>query len=241
MKGAEVGWIVTCEHASRRLPAACGSLGLSERALRSHIAWDPGAREVARALARSLRCPYFEGRYSRLLIDLNRSEGHPKLIPSLAFSVPIPGNQALSREQRRARLERYWKPHHAAVERSLCATIARRRACVHLAVHSFTPVMNGARRACDVGFLFDPARPWERRLALAMRKSLRSSPLNVRFNYPYRGTSDGFTTAMRKRFSDVRYAGLEIEVNQSLLSRADALARIANMLTAAVKELIRQS
>jgi hypothetical protein len=35
----------------------------------------------------------------------------------------------------------------------------------------------------------------------------------VRFNYPYLGKADGFTTFMRKQFPK-NYIGIEIEVNQ---------------------------
>jgi len=34
--------LLICEHASRTLPEHFGDLGLSEDALSSHIAWDPG-------------------------------------------------------------------------------------------------------------------------------------------------------------------------------------------------------
>ena len=41
--------------------------------------------------------------------------------------------------------------------------------------------------------------------------------MKVRFNYPYKGTSDGLTTTLRKKFGP-RYVGIEIEINQKLLS-----------------------
>ena len=35
----------------------------------------------------------------------------------------------------------------------------------------------------------------------------------VRFNSPYLGKADGFTTYLRKKFPD-KYSGIELEVNQ---------------------------
>ena len=35
------GFVLICEHASNRIPAALNRLGLSDEALSSHIAWDP--------------------------------------------------------------------------------------------------------------------------------------------------------------------------------------------------------
>ncbi len=38
-------------------------------------------------------------------------------------------------------------------------------------------------------------------------------------NYPYRGASDGLTTHLRKRFHVNEYLGIELEINQELLSK----------------------
>jgi predicted N-formylglutamate amidohydrolase len=91
-----------------------------------------------------------------------------------------------------------------------------RRAVLHLSVHSFTPVRRGQRRDMHVAFLFDPARPLEAELARRWRRALaRLEPrLRIAFNRPYRGTDDGHTTALRRRYPPSRYAGLELEINQ---------------------------
>jgi len=56
---------------------------------------------------------------------------------------------------------------------------------------------------------------------------LEAQGLRVRMNYPYSGTSDGFTTQLRKQLPAARYAALEIETNQGLL-RTPADARPAS-------------
>ena len=43
-------FLITCDHAGRRLPRLLGTLGLPESELARHIAWDLGAARVARAL-----------------------------------------------------------------------------------------------------------------------------------------------------------------------------------------------
>ena len=48
---------------------------------------------------------------------------------------------------------------------------------------------------------------------LAIDKNLR-----IRFNYPYLGISDGFTSYLRKKFNQKNYVGIELEVNQKFLS-----------------------
>ncbi|MGD8868603.1 MAG: N-formylglutamate amidohydrolase [Gemmatimonadales bacterium] len=209
--------IVTCEHATNRLPSRYRGLGLTSKALVSHIAWDPGAREVARHFARRFDCPYHEGRYSRLLIDLNRSLRHPKLVPRTAFGVPVPGNRGLSRQEKHERIERYYRPYREAVLQDIERTLVHERICFQLSVHSFTPSLNGHDRRAEIGILYDPARTLERELADRIASALRELGLRVRRNHPYLGTSDGLTTFCRRAFSQRAYVGLEVEINQRLL------------------------
>jgi predicted N-formylglutamate amidohydrolase len=83
-------------------------------------------------------------------------------------------------------------------------------------MHSFTPVLKGEVRRADVAFLYDPASQVERDLCdgWSSRLKLARPDLRVRRNYPYRGTDDGFTTALRAEFGERKYAGIELEVNQ---------------------------
>ena len=43
--------VLVCDHASNHLPERFGSLGLAAADLVAHIAWDPGALPVSRALS----------------------------------------------------------------------------------------------------------------------------------------------------------------------------------------------
>ncbi len=226
--------LLTCEHASARLPRAVGSLGLDRRLLASHVGWDRGARALAAALATTLDVELIAGRYSRLLVDLNRSAHNPRVIAAEAWGHPIPGNEGLTVAQRAARLDRYWRPYREFVERAVGTRIAQCGICIHLAVHTFDPDIEAARRRCDVGLLYDPARPLERRLAAGLQQLLVGSSLRVRKNYPYRGVSDGLTRALRRRFPGSRYAGLEIEWSQAWLSPGGRPAAAARLLAEAV-------
>ena len=217
LKIAPTHVVVTCEHASRRIPTSLGSLGLGARALASHIAWDRGARPAATALARRLSAPVYHGRYSRLVVDLNRSRHQPKVIPAIAFGTPVPGNRALTGEERERRLARYYDPWRLAVEEAIADRIAHQGRCLHISVHSFTPRLAGQLRRPNVGLLYDPARATEHRVARAIRHDCAAYGVSVRMNYPYRGTADGFTTHCRKRFPARRYVGLEIELNQRIV------------------------
>jgi predicted N-formylglutamate amidohydrolase len=181
--------------------------------LRTHRAYDPGALDLARRIARRHRAPLVGSIISRLVVDLNRSADHPALLSDITRS--------LARGERRALLERYYRPYRRRVETALRRGIRRKGFVLHVSVHTFTPVLRGRRRRADIGLLYDPRRPREKTICLRMREALASlAPgLRVRANYPYRGRTDGLTTAMRKRFPESRYAGVELELNQALVRK----------------------
>jgi predicted N-formylglutamate amidohydrolase len=232
--------LITCEHASNRLPARHAGLGLTPAVLETHIAWDPGARLVARRCARRLGCRYHEGEYSRVLIDLNRSLQNPKLIPRVSFGVPIPGNAALSRHERDGRIRQYYTPYRDKILRDIRRIVGRRKRCIHLSVHSFTPCLGRQARRADIGVLYDPGRELERRLAGRLVKFIKDSGLHVRRNYPYRGTSDGLTTSCRGQFPRSAYLGIEVEMNQALLATPEGMKGLADSLAASLEAVFAQ-
>lgn len=175
--------------------------------LASHRGWDPGAMELARRLSRALRAPLIACSTSRLVVDANRSRDNPTVLSEWT--------KRLDQAERERMLRRCYDPHRGRVGQCL-TRLAGNGSVVHLGVHTFTPVLRGVRRTTDLGVLFDPSRPLEVSLCRAWRAAIREidPALRVRFNYPYRGTSDALTTAMRARFSPGEYLGIELEVNQ---------------------------
>jgi predicted N-formylglutamate amidohydrolase len=216
--------VLTCEHGGHRVPARHRALlAGSERALGSHRGWDAGALDVARRLARAWRAPLVGGTTTRLLVDLNRSAHNPAV-----FSAHTRG---LPRTRRDALLAELHAPHWSRVR----ARIARARAGVlHLAIHSFTPVLRGERRDFAIGILYDPGRPRERALALTWQRRLRAAlpGVGVRRNAPYRGSSDGLTRALRMELPASRYLGFEIELNQRWIATAAQRRALAAALAA---------
>lgn len=222
--------VVSCEHAARRVPARYrASFAAHGPLLASHRGYDAGSLELARRLAARLNVPLYAGRWTRLLVDLNRSPGHPALFSELTRTLP--------RAERERIVGAYYRPYRAALAAALEAVIRRRRRVLHVSVHSFTPVLDGVTRRADIGLLYDPGRPAERLLAAAWCRALQARHgLHVRRNYPYRGTADGVTTWLRRHFPDPAYAGIELELNQRLLPLSRALgAAIAATLAEAMR------
>ena len=187
-----------------------------EAQLESHRGWDAGALQLARQMAAASNAPLHAATTTRLLVDLNRSIGHPRL-----FSE---ATRRLSRSVRNEIVDRYYRPHRDLVEGEIARGIASGRRVIHIASHSFTPALHGEERRADVAWLYDPRRAGERAFARDwMVAFARLRPdLRVRRNYPYRGRDDGLTALLRRRHPDECYVGVELEVNQRFVERGGA-------------------
>ena len=201
--------LITCEHGGNRIPAKYWPLFRRHRALlESHRGYDPGALALARDFASALDAEIVYSTTSRLLVELNRSRHHRSLFSEVSRALP--------EAERRRVLERYYEPYRAWVEETVGNATSDGTRIVHLSCHSFTPRLGGEERRADIGLLYDPGRRAEVALCLAWQRALKAAAphLNVRRNYPYRGYNDGLTTALRRRYNDPLYAGIELEVNQ---------------------------
>jgi len=193
--------IITCEHGGNRVPRAYQHLFAGRQTLlASHRGWDRGALPLARAFAKSLGAPLLFSQTSRLLIDLNRS-AHNRTLCALP----------LDRETRRHVFEEHYLPYRRRVEELL----ADAQRVIHLGVHTFAPKMRGKVRRADIGLLYDPSHRREQSLCRRWSDAMQLD--RVYMNSPYRGIADGLTTAMRRRFPQNRYIGIELEVNQRLI------------------------
>jgi predicted N-formylglutamate amidohydrolase len=187
---------------------------------------------MARRVARRLGAPLHTATVTRLLVELNRSPHHRALFSR--FTRPLPP------EARERILDRHYRPYRRNVERDVTAALRGGGRVLHVSVHTFTPVLDGAVRRVDIGLLYDPARPAERALCGRWAGELRRRlpELRVRRNQPYRGVTDGLTTHLRRKLGP-RYLGIELEVSQRFFG-ADGSPRgaAAGRITAAVAECV---
>ncbi len=224
-------FVVTCEHGGNRIPARYRTLFAGQQELlASHRGYDIGALSVARALARALQAPLEVATVSRLLVDLNRSLGHPRVFSATTRDVAAAVRADI--------VARHYVPHRSAVERRVRDLVARGYRVVHVASHSFTPVLDGHVRQADVGLLYDPRRRGEVRLAAHWKAALAevAPHLRVRRNYPYLGKGDGLTAYLRGQFGDRAYVGIELEFNQRFaFAGAASFAALRRALVASLR------
>ncbi|MFT4014429.1 MAG: N-formylglutamate amidohydrolase [Paracoccus sp. (in: a-proteobacteria)] len=177
-------WLILCEHASCFIPPAYGLLGLPPGGNRAHIGWDIGAAAVALDMARRMDAVCVTAGYSRLLIDLNRPIGAAGSIPERSEATGIPGNRALSAQERARREAAYFHPFHDRVAALLDARAAGGRRTRIVAIHSFTPIFLGVARPWHLGVLALKSRPLAKALLAAVAR--RDPDLCLALDEPYR-------------------------------------------------------
>ncbi len=180
-------WLITCDHATNFVPDFVngGDLGLPSEDMERHIAYDVGAAGVSLALGELLDAPVILSNFSRLVIDPNRGEDDPTLLMKIYDGSIIPANRLAGPEELEKRLTRCYRPYHEALAR----LAARRDDTIYVAVHSFTPRLNGhGIRPWHIGILHAD----DTRLAAPLLARLREEPdLCVGENEPYGGHLPG--------------------------------------------------
>ncbi len=141
-------FVLTCEHASWRVPTPWHDLGLSADLLRQHIGWDIGAAEVTRELSALMRAPAFLAGYSRLFVECNRMPTAPDFVAAQSAGIHIPGNQGVTADEISLRKKVAYDPFHKAISDYLDQLEEHKIRPILISVHSFTPNLG------------DEARPW---------------------------------------------------------------------------------
>lgn len=199
---------LTCEHASQRMPLGWRWPERDRRLIDTHWAYDLGAREMTRALSAGMQAPAVLTRYSRLLVDPNRPHESPTLFRADAEGEPVLLNTVhLDEAERRRRIDHLWRPYHEAIDRELAATSAP----VLLAIHTFTPLYEGARRTVEIGVLFDH----EEALAEELAGAIGARGFRVALNEPYSGNS-GLMYAGETHARAHGRRAVELEIRQDL-------------------------
>ncbi len=208
------GFVLVCEHASAFIPEYLDDLGLSEEESRLHIAWDPGAVNVARAMSVILDAPLVATRVSRLVYDCNREEGAPDAAVATSDGIEIPGNTGLAKADIAARARAVYQPFSSALDACLEKYCNQGRAVSLVTIHSFTPVFGGGKRNLEIGVLHDR----DSRLADEMLDIAQSSGYsNIRRNAPY-GPQDGVTHTLKKHALTRAIPNAMLEIRNDLIA-----------------------
>lgn len=235
--GARSRVVLTCDHASNRLPEALGTLGISAADLGSHIGWDIGAAAVARRLSELLDATLVLSGYSRLVIDCNRPPRVGTAIPAVSGGVRIPGNEGLDADAREARRRAFHAPYHGAISAVLderTRAFGASGGPVLLSIHSFTPELYGQKRPWPISLLYGS----DARLAHRFLEALRRDPaLLVGDNEPYRVTEDtDYTVPVHGIARGILHTAFEIR--QDGVGTAEGAAAWAERIAGLAAEIL---
>ncbi|WP_316014876.1 N-formylglutamate amidohydrolase [Roseobacter sp. HKCCA0434] len=225
--------LLTCDHASNRVPAEIGAIGLSDADMARHIAWDIGARGVTLGLAERLGGAAVLSTVSRIVIDPNRAEDDPTLVRRIYDRSVVEGNRHAGPAEVARRIEAYYRPYHERIERAI-AELSARGVPVVIAIHSYTPQLKGrAPRPWEVGILWDRI---DGRIAVPLMEGLRADGLCVGDNEPYPGFYGGDSQhrhAMVKGLPNVL-----IEIRNDLIADAEGQEAWAERLARHLRPIL---
>lgn len=228
-------WVITVDHATNRVPdwVQGGDLGLPHADMARHIAFDIGALGTALHLGVLLDSPVIASDFSRLVIDPNRGEDDPTLVMKLYDGTIIPANHPLDANARARRVTELYAPYHTAV----ADVLAGRTDPAVLAVHSFTPQLQGrAPRPWEVGILFAQ----DRRLSDPLIAALQAQgDLTVGVNEPYDGHLPG-DSVDRHALIPGRLNAL-VEVRNDLIATPEGQAHWATRLAPVLTQALAQA
>ncbi len=223
--------LLVCEHASNHIPDEFDGLGLDAVARESHVAWDPGAFDVASEMSRLLDAPLVASNVSRLVYDCNRPPDAPDAMPARSELFDIPGNSTLSARDRARRVASYYDPFRELLNNILDSGTGPR---VLITVHSFTPVYMGKPRDVELGILHDE----DSRMADEM---LRLAPehcrMKARRNTPY-GPADGVTHTLKEHALSRDLPNVMLEIRNDLIADPTSQKQAAERLSSLIGETL---
>lgn len=196
---------------------------MTDAELGLHIGLDIGIEGLGAELSALLDATFIHQRYSRLVIDCNRQPGSQGAVLAVSDGVTIPGNADLSPEAVQARVREIYRPYQDEIARTLEARA--RQPTVLVALHSFTPSMDGNDRPWRLGVLHRHDSAFSTAVLALMQAELGDA---VGDNQPYAMDGTDNTIPLHADPRGLDY--LELEVRQDLLASLDAQRNLARWL-----------
>ena len=221
--------LIIADHASNYIPKKYNNLGLANKDIFSHKAYDLGVNELAINLSNKLNSQLVLGQYSRLLIDCNRDEDDPTLISAISDRKLILGNKKITKQEKNYRINKMYKPYHEKIKKK----ILENKINMIISLHSFNPIFKGKKRFLKYGILSNQ----DRRLSDLMINELRKREHVVGDNEPYKGSLIGDTL-----YKHALKRGLHhslIEIRNDLLSNVKKIDQVSNLLYRVINKSIK--
>jgi len=222
---AELPILLVCDHASCRFPKSLGDMGLDPFARRCHLAVDIGAGPLTERLAASLGVTAVLAQYSRLVVDCNRELMDPGAFLQFGDGILVPGNRNLHQAEKDLRARVLYGPYHEAVDKQVQRLRSAGPAPSFIAIHSFTPVMNGEARPWEMGVLWDT----DTRLRDIFLEDFTAAGYFVGDNEPYSGKAPQDFT-IDHHAEEIGLPHIGIEIRQDLIDDEKGVDEVAKVM-----------
>jgi len=233
--------LLICEHASNATAPPWTHFDEDPAQMAAHVASDPGALGLARALGHILgqstgAAELVHAPLSRLIYDLNRSPDRADAMPPVSESFHIRQNQGLDLDQRMTRMEALYLPFHNHVRARIARALMHgTRPCI-VTIHSFSPTWHGLPRDVEFGIIHDDAPEF----AQAILAHSAGTGLTTRLNEPY-SANDHVTHTLRLHALPYFLPNAMLELRNDLIAspaqQADIAARLAPAILRAMQTL----
>ncbi|TAE91998.1 MAG: hypothetical protein EAZ81_04205 [Verrucomicrobia bacterium] len=206
--------VVSCEHATCAIPDAFKEALQSDvERITSPEGWDPGALNLAQALAMKFRTPLVHCEVSRLIIDCHLQDGDPARWSECS--------QKLTDHQREKLHERQLIPHLSGIRQRIATELVRNASVLHVSVHTFDPALHPD---LHIALLHSEGRAGEAAMAQLWLQILQEKfpQLEIRKNEMfYPENTKTLLDTLRKERSSAQYQAIELQVsNQFFLQGA---------------------
>jgi predicted N-formylglutamate amidohydrolase len=232
---AELPILLVCDHASCQFPKSLGDMGLDPFARRCHLAVDIGAGPLTERLAASLGVTAVLAQYSRLVMDCNRQLMDPSAFLQFGDGILVPGNRNLHQDEKDLRAKALYRPYHEAVDKQVQRLLSAGPAPSFIAVHSFTPVMNGEARPWEMGVLWDT----DTRLRDIFLEDFSAAGYLVGDNEPYSGKAPQDYT-IDHHAEEIGLPHIGIEIRQDLIDDDEGVDEIAAVMHRIIESIPRR-
>ncbi len=229
--------LISCEHASRKIPLRYWNLGLDKKKLKQvSYLYDVGAEKVAATISKYLGAETVMPRYSRLLVDMNRSPDDPSIFRSDSFGTDIPGNRDITEQEKKKRLSDHYIPYHNRLWRKIRSLREKNKRSYYIIVHSFNHIVDGVERTPDIGILWKFEK--DRQFCSTIKKKLSDAGLDARFNKPYTAKGKGaYCMTVYGNHHSIRC--VEFEINDKFLKDKKGIIKMSRLLSGILREVIR--
>lgn len=231
-------FVILADHAANYIPPKYKNLGLDEKQLQMHIAWDPGSLAVAKILSQMFDAPLIYSTISRLIIDNNRSHDREDLIPKISEYIRIKGNENISKAEHQKRINNYHIPYHNAISDLLDEREKTGMNSIIMSIHSFTPTYNKIMRPWEIGLIPGINEKFTKSLFDALKKD--KSQFNVGWNEPY-AALHGVHHTMDIHSDKRGLHGSMIEIRNDEIANYYGIDKWAGVLANAMKVAITKS